>query len=112
MKYRVEFIKVNDKIPMNDFLSILSKDEKADIYAHIDKLLDFKNKNQNIPEKLSKYLKEGIFELRVKHKTRISRSLYFFQKDGFIYFLFGFIKKTEKTPNEVIYRAMKMKNNK
>ena len=69
-------------------------------------------KNKKIQSKLSKYLKEGIFELRVKHKTRISRSLYFFPKDGFIYFLFGFIKKTEKTPNEVIYRAIKMKNNK
>ena len=96
MKYRAEFIKINDKIPMKDFLSLLSKEEKADIYAHIDKLLEFKNKNQIVPEKLSKYLKEGVFELRVKHKTRISRSLYFFEKDGFIYFIIWIYKKNRK----------------
>ena len=55
--------------------------------------------------KLSKYLKDGIFELRIKLLNTISRSLYFFIEGKTIIFTHGFIKKTEKTPNSEIEKA-------
>ena len=40
----------------------------------------------------------GIFELRAKVGTDISRVLYFFYYEGRIVLTHGFIKKTQRTP--------------
>lgn len=102
-------VKINGKNPFLDFVISLSDDEQADIFASIDILIELKNNNQRISEKLSKYLTNGIFELRVRHTNRISRCLYFFGKDKKIVFCNGFIKKKQKTPVNEIERANKLK---
>ena len=91
-------VKFNNRNPFLDFIKSLSDDEQVDIFVAIDKLIELKNNNQRIPEKLSKYISNGIFELRVRHTNRISRCLYFFGKDKKIIFTNGFIKKQQKTP--------------
>ena len=48
--------------------------------------------------------------MRVCHKNRITRSLYFFVKGKRIVFTHGFIKKTEKTPNSEIEKARKLRD--
>lgn len=53
-------------------------------------------KGRNIREPYSKHLDEGIFELRIKFATDISRMLYFFVVDNKIIVTHGFIKKTPK----------------
>ena len=63
--YRADFAEYNGKIPFLEFLRSLSDDEQAEILAAIDKLLELKNSNNRISEKLSKYLHDGFFELRV-----------------------------------------------
>ncbi|MGA2298830.1 MAG: type II toxin-antitoxin system RelE/ParE family toxin [FCB group bacterium] len=102
-------IKINNKNPFLDFVKSLIDEEQADIFAAIDKLLELKNNNQRIPEKLSKYISNGIFELRVRHINRISRCLYFYGKENKIIFSNGFIKKQQKTPINEIERANKFK---
>ncbi len=62
-------------------------------------------KGKNIREPYSKHLGDGIFELRVKFATDISRMLYFFVVDNKIIVTHGFIKKTQKTPPAEIERA-------
>ena len=47
----------------------------------------------------------GIFELRAKVGTDISRVLYFFYYEGRIVMTNGFVKKTQKTPREEIQIA-------
>ena len=47
----------------------------------------------------------GIFELRAKVGTDISRVLYFFYYEGRIIMTNGFVKKTQKTPKEEIQIA-------
>ena len=75
----------------------------------MDKLIEQLN-NTNFPnEKLSKYLRDGIFELRVQLINTNSRSLYFFIEGKTIIFTHGFIKKTEKTPNSEIKKAKYVK---
>lgn len=64
-----------------------------------------------LPEKLSKYLGQGIFELKVSHTFRTSRCLYFYIKDKTIIFTHGFFKKTRKTPGNEIKRAIKLRDN-
>jgi phage-related protein len=106
--FKAKFAKYYDKVPFQEFLVSLTEDEKADVLVAIDKLLEFKNNNIKISLKLLKYLRDGIFELRVKHLTKISRGLYFFVKDQKLIFTNGFIKKTEKTPNSEIEKALKI----
>ena len=49
----------------------------------------------------------GIFELRAKVGTDISRVLYFFYYEGKIIMTNGFVKKTQKTPKEEIQIVLK-----
>ena len=58
-------------------------------------------------EPYSKHLSDGIFELRAKVGSDISRVLYFFYVDRHIILTNGFIKKTAKTPEREIERARK-----
>ena len=108
-KYSAEYVEYEGKYPFKQFLEILNDDEEVEVYASIDILIEMLNNNNRIPEKLSKSLKDGIFELRVKHFNRISRCLYFFVKGKKIYFTNGFIKKTQKTPINEIEKAIKLK---
>lgn len=53
----------------------------------------------------SKYLRDGIFELRCQSGNNISRILYFFYCNNKIIMTNGFIKKTNKTPKKEIELA-------
>ena len=52
-------------------------------------------------------MEDGIFEIRGKVGSDISRVLYFFYYGGKIILTNGFIKKTQKTPSKEIKRAKK-----
>jgi len=54
-------------------------------------------------------LSEGIFELRIKVGSDISRVLYFFIAGNKIILTNGFIKKTQKTPTAEIDRAKRFR---
>ena len=62
-------------------------------------------------EPYSKYIEDGIFELRVKVGTDISRVLYFFYVGKKIILTNGFIKKTQKTPKKEIEKAKAYREN-
>lgn len=53
----------------------------------------------------SEHLDDGIFELRCKLGSNITLSLYFFYNNGRIIFTNGFVKKSQKTPKNVITLA-------
>ncbi len=107
--YLYNFANYDGKIEMNDFLNSLDSKDQAKIIAYMDKLVELLNINSFPNEKLSKYLRDGIFELRVNLKNTTTRNLYFFMSDKNIIFTHGFIKKTEKTPNSEIEKAIKVK---
>ena len=56
-------------------------------------------------EPYSKSLGDGIFELRTQFGGNISRVLYFFVVNGKAVLTHGFIKKTQKTPQQEIDRV-------
>ena len=58
----------------------------------------------------SKYLTNGIFEIRCEVGNNLARVLYFFGHDRTIVLTNGFIKKTKKTPNKEIEMALEFKN--
>lgn len=77
---------------------------KAKLFGLIDILEE--NGNQ-LREPYSKFLGDGIFELRAKLGSDITRILYFFYYEGRIILTHGFTKKTQKTPPSEIERAKK-----
>lgn len=66
-------------------------------------------KGNQLREPYSKYLEDGIFELRTKNRTDITRVLYFFYYGRKIILTNGFIKKTQKTPRKEILLTKRRK---
>ena len=62
-------------------------------------------KGNVLREPYSKYLEDGIFELRCKVGSNITRVLYFFYYQGKIILTNGFVKKVQKTPRKEIQVA-------
>lgn len=68
-------------------------------------------RGNQLREPYSKHLEDGIFEVRCKVGTDISRVLYFFFCGGKIVLTNGFIKKSQKTPRMQIDLAKKLRQN-
>lgn len=56
----------------------------------------------NLPRDSVRHIGDGIRELRVMGKNGIARSLYVTESEQRIVVLVVFVKKTEKTPQEII----------
>lgn len=105
--WQVEFYeKENGEIPVNDFLLSLNEKMRAKAAKEISILKEYGNK---LREPYSKHIQEGIFELRIKFASDISRIFYFFFDGEKIILTNGFVKKTQKTPKEEIEKAIRYK---
>lgn len=102
-KFTVGFYeKENGEKPVELFL------DKLDIKMRSKLLMILKilqEKGNLLSEPYSKHLDDGIFEIRSKVGSDISRVLYFFYFGGKIIVTNGFIKKTQKTPSKEIEKA-------
>jgi len=90
--------------PAKNFILGLDKKMRTKMLRTIEILED---KGNQLREPYSKHLDDGIFELRAKVGSDISRVLYFFVVNHEIILSHGFIKKTQKTPPVEIERAKK-----
>lgn len=112
MDWEVEYYqKENGDIPIFDFLLSLNPKIRAKVYSEIELL---QKHGTSLREPYVKPIKgekyKGIFELRVKFASDISRIFYFtFRKNTFI-LLNGFIKKSDKTPQRELDRAKQYKD--
>lgn len=109
--FKIEFIETKaKKKPFDEFINELSIVEQAEVFVAINKYCDLKNKNTIVPSNITKYIRDGIYELRVHHKNKITRSFNFYFIEQRIVFTHGFVKKTDKIPNKEIEKAIKLKN--
>ena len=103
MSFTVIFYeKENGEQPAKEFLLSLDVKMRAKMSDTIVLLQDNGNELR-LP--YSEHLEDGIFELRAKVGSDISRVLFFFYVDKQIILTNGFIKKTQKTPRKVIELA-------
>ena len=109
IKYTFEFAELEGKNEIIDFLNALNKEDRAKIFAYIFKLIEILDLGIFPKKSLSKYIKEGIYELRIPLKNRIVRLFYFVKSGKIIIFTNGFIKKTDKIPKSEIDRAIRIK---
>ena len=107
-KFKVLFYqKADGSEPVKQFLNSLDKKMRAKMVRTIEAL---QNNGNDLREPYSKHLDDGIFELRAKVGTDISRVLYFFFIGQRVILTNGFIKKTQKTPKKGINLAKKYRN--
>lgn len=59
-----------------------------------------------IPSKYLKFLRNDIYEVRIKQGSNIYRVLCFFDKNKLVILMNGFQKKTQKTPDGEIEKAI------
>lgn len=105
--FDVEFYeKENGEVPVKSFLLSLNDKMLAKIFRIIDVLQDYGPKVR-MPH--SKALGDGLFEIRAKQGSDISRVLYFFYIGKKIILTNGFVKKTQKTPKGEIELAKKFR---
>ena len=88
--------------PAKEFLESLDIKMRAKMLRTV---LLLEENGPELREPYSKALDDGIFELRAKVGSDISRVLYFFMIGKKISLTDGFIKKTQKTPHAEIERA-------
>lgn len=93
--------------PVKEFLLSIDNKMRARLLRTID-LLAQNGTALRMP--YSKHLIDGIFEIRAKSGSDISRVLYFFVIGKRIVLTNGFIKKTQKTPKNELELAKKYRN--
>jgi phage-related protein len=97
----------NDEKPAELFIKELEPKMQARMYKLVDML---EENGQDLREPYSKHLNDGIFELRARVGSDISRVLYFFMIGKKAILTNGFIKKTNKTPPSEIDRAKRYRS--
>lgn len=107
-KFQVEFYtKSNGEKPAKNFILGLDVKMRAKLLGTINIL---EEKGNYLREPYSKELEDGIFEIRGKVGSDITRVLYFFYYGRRIILTNGFVKKTQNTPKNEIKLAKTYRN--
>lgn len=103
--FDVEYYEKEDgTFPAEEFILSLDTKMQAKMFRELELLETFGNE---LREPHSKPLVDGIYEIRAKVASDITRVLYFFVVNKKIILTNGFVKKTQKTPDNEIALAKK-----
>ena len=101
--FEIEFYQLpNGTKPAEEFLDSLDTKMRAKALHSLSILEEF-------GKPYSKQLEDGLFELRIKFASDISRLFYFFVVNHTIVITNGFVIKTTKTPKSELILARKYK---
>lgn len=97
--------------PVEDFLHELPQKLQAKNYREIGLLMEF---GIDLPAPYTKQLHgkdaDGLWELRVKLASDITRVFYFFPRGNRVLLLHGFVKKSDDTPPHELRTAIRRMN--
>ena len=105
-------MKVREVITYKEYFDDFFKKQPQKVRDKIIKVLDIIEQIDRIPTTYLKYIEgtNGLFEVRVQLGNNIFRIFCFFDGNKLIVLLSGFQKKTQKTPESEIEKAVKLKN--
>ena len=72
----------------------------------IEYILSLLETEDRMPRKFIGYIKDGLYELRIDYEGNIYRLFFIFDEDRIIVLFNGFQKKTQKTPQKEIDKAL------
>jgi phage-related protein len=99
------------KFHENHFMEFyLKQDEK--VKEKIKYVLELIKQVDKVPEKFLKHLTgtDGLYEVRIEYQSNTYRIFCCFDKGNLVILFSGFRKKTQKTPNNELEKAEKLKN--
>ncbi len=82
----------------------------AGVQKKVDYGLLLLTTEDRIPIKFVKFIKDGLFELRIEFEGNIYRIFFIFDAGSIVVLFNGFQKKTQKTPKKEIEKALKIKD--
>ena len=88
-----------------DFLESLS--EK--VVTKIDYALSLLESQDKVSKKFVKYLRDDVYELRAEYESNIYRVFFIFDNGNIVVLFNGFQKKSQKTPQKELEKAIKLK---
>jgi phage-related protein len=88
-----------------DFMGKLTDKEQQ----KVDYLLTLLRTQDRLPIKVIKLIRDGICELRIEYNSTIYRAFFIFDEDKIVVLFNGFHKKTQKTPQNEITKAIAIK---
>lgn len=91
----------------DDFMRTLSPVERKKIHY----ILDLLQSQDRIVKKFVKLIRDGLYELRAMYNGNIYRIFFIFDEDKIVVLFNGFQKKTQKTPESEIKKALRIKRN-
>ena len=104
MEWIVDYYETeNGDKPARDFIQNLPLKMEAKAYKDIALLEQF---GTQLTMPYSRYIKDGIYELRIQQANNKARIFYFFIVGQKIILTNGFIKKTKKTPPSELNKAL------
>ena len=89
-----------------DFFTSLESGAKRKV-AYV---LDMIKTQERVSQNFVKHIREGVYELRAIHNGNIYRAFFIFDEGNIVMLFNGFQKKTQKTPNNEIEKALKLKD--
>lgn len=112
MRCTVDYYKTaRGESPVEDFLNELPVKLRAKNFRELSLLGEF---GTDLPAPYAKQLRgkevKGLWELRVKLASDITRIFYFFPVGDRVILLHGFAKKTEETPPQELQTAIRRMN--
>ena len=87
------------------FISTLSDKE----IKKLDYIISLLESEDRIPDKFIRFLRDELYELRMEYNSNIYRVFFIFDEGKIVVLFNGFQKKTQKTPNNEIEKALKIK---
>ena len=75
----------------------------------LDSIISLLETEDRDPSKFIKFIRDGLYELRMEYSGNIYRVFFIFDKSNIIVLFNGFQKKTQKTPKEEVEKALKIK---
>jgi phage-related protein len=87
------------------FVAMLSKEEVKKLKC----ILSLLETTDRMPVKFIKYLREGLYELRMEYAGNAYRVFFVFDYDKIVVLFNGFQKKTQKMPAGEVEKALKIK---
>lgn len=89
----------------SDFINKLSADE----INKIRRALDLFKVEDRMPRHFIKFIRDGVYEFRVNYGNNESRIFFIYDGDTVVVLFNAFRKKTQKTPDNEIKKAIKLK---
>lgn len=75
----------------------------------LDYILSLLETQDRMPSKFIKFIREELYELRMEYESNIYRIFFIFDGNNIVVLFNGFHKKTQKTPQREINKALKIK---